>query len=291
MVKKRDRKRYFSLIFVPDQDKDPKSISMSYARGHLLLVIGVALVVHVLFGFIAYYQIFRFERSIQNLKVENKDLKAKNMRIEDMAKIFQKIIQMDEKIRRAFGGQLGLAEGSRNSQENPNVSPSLQSALNTITGQGGGPERTNESNYFLFKNDNAPAVPDRLPTLLPVAGYMTTHFKKGGWFIGRSHYGIDIAEERGSSIFAAGSGVVLLADWTPDFGNMIIISHGNGFVTYYGHASKLLVAQGANVKKGQAIALLGSSGISSAPHLHFEIWRNGEPLDPEEFLFSIQKKK
>ena len=123
------------------------------------------------------------------------------------------------------------------------------------------------------------------------SGYLTTHFHRGGWFLGRSHWGIDIAARKGSPIRAAGSGIIIMADWTPDFGNIVVISHGNGFFTYYGHAMRLLVDQGFHVKKGDAIALLGSSGSSSAPHLHFEIWKNGKPIDPEQFLFVVQKEK
>ena len=76
----------------------------------------------------------------------------------------------------------------------------------------------------------------------------------------------------------------MFADWTTDFGNLIILYHGQGLFTYYAHASYLIAALGDYVKRGQTIALLGSSGISSAPHLHFEIWRNGEAVNPEEYL-------
>jgi murein DD-endopeptidase MepM/ murein hydrolase activator NlpD len=84
--------------------------------------------------------------------------------------------------------------------------------------------------------------------------------------------------------------VVLLADWTPDFGNMIILSHGMGYFSYYGHTMKALVEQGTRVRKGDAIGLVGSSGISSAPHLHFEIWKDGKPVNPEEILYATQKR-
>ena len=110
-----------------------------------------------------------------------------------------------------------------------------------------------------------------------------------GWYMGRNHFGIDIAGSKGSSINAAGAGIVLLSNWTPDFGNMIIISHGNGLYSYYGHAMRLLVEQGTQVRKGQLIAQMGSSGISSAAHLHFEIWKDGRPLDPEDYLFALAR--
>lgn len=289
-MKKRDKKRYFSLIYVPDQEKDPKSYSMSYAKGRLLLIVAAFLAVHTMLGFVGYYQIIRFNRGIRNLKDENKELKARSKRIDDIAKEFLKIRQTDEKIRKAFGGQLGLIQAAGNGGDVQNPQPA-QPPGGILPDPKANSGKLNEGYYFLSKNDRGPTVPENLPTLLPVEGFMTTHFQKGDWYIGRSHYGIDIAAQRESVIFAAGAGVVLLADWTPDFGNMIIISHGQGIVSYYGHAAKLLVNQGMSVRKGQAIALLGSSGISSAPHLHFEIWMNGKPLDPEEYLFSVQKGK
>ena len=291
MARKRDRKRIFSLIYVPDQDRDPKSYSMSYTKGRLLVLVGILLVVHSVIGLFAYYEVFRFNHSIQSLKDENKDLKIRNKRIDEIAKKFQRILLTEEKIRRAFGGPLGLndvLDGGSGVQNTPQPVRAVPAAEPSTFDR---LKKNNEGFYFLSKNENAPSVPENLPTYLPVDGFMTTHFRKGSWYIGKSHYGIDIAAQRGSTVFAAGSGVVLLADWTPDFGNMIILSHGRGLISYYGHAEKLLVSQGAVVRKGQSIALLGSSGISSAPHLHFEIWRNGKPLDPEEFLFSVQERK
>jgi murein DD-endopeptidase MepM/ murein hydrolase activator NlpD len=292
-MKKRDRKRFFSLIYVPDQERDPRSISMSYVKGRVLLVLGVLLCVHTVMGFVGYYEMIRFDKSIQSLKDENKELKARNKRINDIAVEFQKIRQTDEKIRKAFGGPLGLNDTSASGQEGQPSRPSagyyqeMASVAKAVT------EKANENLYFISRNDKVPDVPDNLPTYLPVPldGFITAHFQQGGWYTGRSHKGIDIAAQKESLIYAAGAGLVLLADWTPDLGNMILISHGQGMFSYYGHAARLLVSQGTFVKKGQAIALLGSSGISSAPHLHFEIWMNQKPLDPETFLFSIQKRK
>ena len=294
-AKKHKGKRIFSVIYVPDQERDPKSYSMSYARGHALLVLGVLLVVHALGGILAYVEIFRFDKRVEDLRQENKDLKAQNKRIEQIAQEFQQIRQTDAKIRKAFGGPLGLGgtmsspvEVGANPIQYPEPSDFPASPRESETASSMNPS---EGFYFLSKRDNPPSAPESLPTLLPVNGFMTTRFGQGGSFAGRSHYGIDIAARMGSPIFAAGTGVVVLADWTPDFGNLIVISHGGGLVTYYGHSMKLLVEQGTVVRKGQTVALLGSSGISSAPHLHFEIWKDGRAVDPETFLFSVQKRK
>ena len=133
--------------------------------------------------------------------------------------------------------------------------------------------------------------PEYLPTQLPVEGLITTRFQEGGWYVGRSHLGIDIAAKKGTHVRASGSGTVVFAAWTPDFGNVVVISHKQGFFSYYAHAMRLLVTQGNQVRKGQPIALVGSSGFSSAPHLHFEIWKGNKPLDPEKFIYAMQSRK
>ena len=295
-MKSRGRKRYFSLIFVPDQEQDPKSLSMSYAKGQILLVLLVALMLHVVWGGVGYYRIFRLKKERSALWDENKELKAQNKQIERIAKEFQEIRRTDEKIRKAFGGSLGFEEQSTvdlNAKKLQSISSALSSRvadyqsipMDASTGQ------VQNNLNFLTEKSGEYFNPEYLPTLLPVEGFLTTRFQKGNWYVGRSHLGIDIATKQGTPIRAAGAGIVVLADWTPDFGNVIIISHGNGFVSYYAHAMRLLVDQGSLVRRGQSIALLGNSGISSAPHLHFEIWKYGEPLDPEKFIFALQQQQ
>ena len=118
------------------------------------------------------------------------------------------------------------------------------------------------------------------PLLTPVAGYVTQDFDPS-----RNHFGIDIAAQRGTPVFAPGDGVVLFAGWTEDDGNMLIIAHGGGYATVYKHNQTLLKNTLNAVRRGEPIALLGSSGRTSAgPHLHFEVWRNGVPQDPNGYL-------
>jgi len=103
---------------------------------------------------------------------------------------------------------------------------------------------------------------------------------------GKQHNGIDFAAASGTDIFAAESGTVIVAQSMSGYGNTVIIDHGNGLWTLYGHIRKggIKVKAGEVVKKGQKIAEVGSTGVSTGPHLHFEVRLNEKPVDPENYL-------
>ena len=100
----------------------------------------------------------------------------------------------------------------------------------------------------------------------------------------RFHAGIDFGASSGTPVNAADSGRVIFSGWYGGYGNAVIIDHGGGITTLYGHNSRLLVSEGQTVQQGQAIAAVGSTGLSTGPHLHFEVRRNGNPVDPLGFL-------
>jgi murein DD-endopeptidase MepM/ murein hydrolase activator NlpD len=103
---------------------------------------------------------------------------------------------------------------------------------------------------------------------------------------GTMHYGVDMAAPIGTKYYAAHAGTVILAAWDGGYGNAIKIDHGNGVETVYGHSSKLLVTAGQHVEAGQLIGLIGSTGDSTGPHLHFEVNVNGQHLDPMKYLLA-----
>ncbi len=100
----------------------------------------------------------------------------------------------------------------------------------------------------------------------------------------RFHAGLDFAASYGSTIRAADSGTVIFAGWYGGYGKAVIIDHGNGITTLYGHTSELFVTEGQGVQRGQAISSVGSTGLSTGPHLHFEVRRDGTPVDPASYL-------
>ncbi len=127
-----------------------------------------------------------------------------------------------------------------------------------------------------------------LPTIIPVnASYNASGF---GWrldpFSGRSafHEGIDFPAANGTPIVAAAGGVIIAAEYHPQYGNLVEIDHGNDIFTRYAHASRVLVKVGDIVKRGQHVADIGSTGRSTGSHLHFEVHVKGVPQDPHKFL-------
>lgn len=94
------------------------------------------------------------------------------------------------------------------------------------------------------------------------------------------HSGIDIGAPSGSNVLAANDGTVIFAGWQGGYGNTVMIDHGGKIVTLYGHNSRLLVGTGDKVTRGQVIAKCGSTGLSTGPHIHFEVRKNGSPVDP-----------
>lgn len=121
----------------------------------------------------------------------------------------------------------------------------------------------------------------------PIAGEITSPF---GWRVHpvfgteKFHTGLDIAADYGDPIVASNSGTVIYADWMGGYGNAVMIDHGGGIVTLYGHNSSLAVYDGQQVAKGQIIAYAGSTGYSTGPHCHFEVRIHGEVTDPLDYL-------
>lgn len=125
------------------------------------------------------------------------------------------------------------------------------------------------------------------PSIWPTTGPISSGF---GWRnapiegASETHQGIDIASNIGVPVVAAADGKVVKSGWEAGYGNIVQLDHGNGIETIYGHNSQLVVTTGQSVKKGQLIAYVGSTGVSTGPHVHYEVRVNNSAVDPMKYL-------
>lgn len=127
----------------------------------------------------------------------------------------------------------------------------------------------------------------RTPTILPTEGWISSRFGyRKSPFGGRRefHKGVDIATKEGSPVVATADGVVTFSDAKASYGETVVIDHGHGIVTSYAHLSKTLVNRGDHVKRGDTVGLVGSTGRSTGPHVHYEVRLNGMPVNPQKYV-------
>jgi murein DD-endopeptidase MepM/ murein hydrolase activator NlpD len=139
-------------------------------------------------------------------------------------------------------------------------------------------------NLILTRELNKQVYPEGRPVQ---EGFISSYFgSRADPFTGymAQHKGLDFAGNEGSQVSAVAAGLVVFAGERQGYGQMVEINHGNGLATRYAHNEKLLVKQGDMVRKGQEVALLGSTGHSTGPHLHFEVLKNGAQVDPLRFI-------
>lgn len=231
---------------------------------------------------------------------------------ENLDAIAQKVGEMQAKLVKleAMGERVSGMAGVKADDLKP-AAPAASGRLPAVTGGSGGPyvpvanptldelqrlvaglDAAADHSTDVFTLVESRLLESRLAALMipnspPVDGMVGSGFGfRADPFTGRSalHTGLDFPGEVGTPIHAAAGGLVLESAWHPEYGNIVEVDHGNGLSTRYAHCSKVLVKAGTLVKRGQPIALIGSSGRSTGPHLHFEVLLDGVPQDPARFL-------
>jgi murein DD-endopeptidase MepM/ murein hydrolase activator NlpD len=128
----------------------------------------------------------------------------------------------------------------------------------------------------------------RIPSIMPTAGWLSSHFSRNRFHpilhTTRPHEGIDVSAPMGAPIIAPAAGVVVRVGREAGYGLVLEIDHGNGIETKFAHMSRVMVRRGQRVKRGQEIAAVGNSGLSTGPHLHYEIHINGKVVDPLTYV-------
>ncbi len=247
------RRRSFSIVLVPDEGRESKSLRFSYRAAGILLSLGGVVIAAVALMVGSWWYLALEAKRVGELELAVDSLAAESARVGALARELAELEARYEEIRSLFGTDTALAASDL--WLPPSDAGGARQGRSVSAGEGS------------------------QPTSWPLTerGFVTqVHFEGDEG----AHPGIDIAVPTDSYIRAAGSGIVVRAEDDPVYGRYILLDHGNGYQTRYGHASMILVEEGATVRKSQVIGLTGSTGQSTAPHLHFEILRNGIAVDP-----------
>lgn len=242
-------------------------------------IVGIGFVAVLLYGFYGLLQQGRHLRIDQ----ENARLRAENdLQKAEVAKLKSRVESVENASRSIveMSGVEGATPPSTptNGAGGPGMPVDTHAALNELT------TRTSQL------ESQMPSLRERIrvPSIWPLDGEYSDCFGvRGNPFGGGSlerHTGQDIKASIGTPIKATAAGTIIYAAGMSGYGNLVEIEHGRGITTRYGHMSKILVAQGQTVKRGEVIGLVGVTGRTTGPHLHYEVRQNDEPIEPRNFL-------
>ncbi|MBM3328853.1 MAG: hypothetical protein FJY67_05160 [Calditrichaeota bacterium] len=268
--------RKLSVLIVPDEGGPPRRLHVPTfwlkVAGWLLVVI----IIGVAAAVVNYSRVIQRALDWDRLAAENERLREENRRIVRVAREVDQGRQILARIVRGMGGHIDMSQ------------PLTPAGAETDDASAGSPDRavnlSAEAASLLKTSAIETSRSASEPDHRPVAGFISKKFVEDPLFPDRSHRGIDIAGKLGAPVVASGDGRVIFSGWTTYFGNTLMVAHPGGWVTFYGHNEQNLKEAQAEVKRGEPIALLGSTGKSSAPHLHYEIWKDGVPVDPERLF-------
>lgn len=248
-------KRRLSFIIVPHGELRTRTYEVTYSVLIALLGAGFVLLAVFIVMMASWWFVAAQAARVPGLEDEVARLEGERSKVAELARDLREAEQQYERVRRLLG-----VEGAGTAQE---------VALPPLRGQMGG--------------SAAPEVGSAAPSSWPLtrAGFIT---QMRGDRDAAGHTGLDIAVPTDSYIRASGPGTVVDAGVDEVYGRYILIDHGNGLESMYGHASRLFVRAGDQVERNEVIALSGSTGRSTAPHLHFEIRQDGQAVDPLAYV-------
>jgi murein DD-endopeptidase MepM/ murein hydrolase activator NlpD len=261
----------FSLIVTPHGTGTTVTFDLPASVGLVILVLVVVFFVGIGFVGVTYTRLAVLAVEATNLRAENEALRGDNQKIGEIQKELVRI----ETLRHQIETWAGVAD--RRAGQAGDVGAEVASTNFW-------PRRYSYAIMKPFYVEVA-AFPEGL--MLPVDGWISRAFSEGTRRQ-PGHSGVDIVAPTGTPVRSALDGVVKSAGWDDVYGNLIVVAHGDTLETLYGHNDKMLVREGDPVTKGQVVALAGSTGKSTAPHVHFEIRRNNKPVDPSAFMDSTK---
>jgi len=300
-------KRFYTLLIVPDLTSRVKRLRFSSRHASILL----GSILFLIAGFsLATYRLLQVQERLAQLgglEVENRDLKLQIQglaeRVDDVNAKLSRINQFNHKVRmltgleKDQGGEVAMGMGGPEVSEphlalNRNLDAAdakelrkINYDLQNLDHQLGNQELSlQEVQEFL---EDRRSVLASTPSIWPTLGLVTSSFgMRNSPFTNqrKMHEGMDIAAAIGTLIRAPADGLVVQSGDESGYGRMVVIDHGYGLATRYGHCSELLVIKGQRVRRGDPIATVGATGSATGPHLHYEIRFNGIPVNPGKYL-------
>jgi murein DD-endopeptidase MepM/ murein hydrolase activator NlpD len=246
-----------TIIVIPHDGLETRTFVISYRSARLAMYAAIALAAVIAIAMAALFPVMIQAARARDLEQQIQVLERDRAKVAELAQTLREVEEQYEKVRQMLG-----ADAPFGSDSVP-VLPPLRGGSRPDT---------------LTPEEPEPISLDTWPLEIP--GYITR-----GVSDGRSrHPGLDIAVPTNSYVRAASAGVIRAAGIDDVYGHYVVIDHGEGLETVYGHASRLLVTAGDEVASGDVIALTGSTGRSTAPHLHFEVRRDGRAVDPQRYI-------
>jgi len=258
-----------TITVAPAQAERTFQIELPRWSLRVLAVLLLAALLLIVVGGVLYGKLIRDTLALREIRSENEALRAQALRLEQ---IERQMVVIDELRKQLFG----LAGVPLDAEDSLHAASGAESLMVRTAGAG---EETGGGVTGAIAGTPLCVPPFRGPL---TRGFMD---RRRGEV---EHPGVDVAGQEGAPVAAAGSGLVSFAGWDATYGNLLVIDHGDGWSTRYGHGQSLLVSAGDRVLAGQTVAFVGSTGESSAPHLHFEVWRDGACVDPGRFFTGYQ---
>jgi murein DD-endopeptidase MepM/ murein hydrolase activator NlpD len=274
----------YSILVIRDTGAKPFSFRISTSWVRLLTVFAV-LFAAALIAFVIYYG----RISVRVLTVtaaweENERLRIRVADLEKLSTDVDKIRVLEERLRALAFEERPVAVAVRGAvppseRRDPAFEKEIEDFVQNVKIQRNlqylnAPDETQQRRQAVAS----------MPNILPVDGWISRGFSDSAVADRSGHTGIDIAAALNTPVKAAAPGLVTFAGWKSSWGNLVEIDHGFGFVSRYGHCAQILIRKGDLVERSQTVALVGNSGRSTGPHLHFEVLRNGVQVDPLEFV-------
>jgi murein DD-endopeptidase MepM/ murein hydrolase activator NlpD len=306
LVKLRElRKEYFTFVIIPHSGKGTQQIKLNKVMLYTILgmssILCISLVIMVISLANTNYalhtsldNVSQLEQLSNQQKQEINDLRNRTSTINQK---LTALSELEEKVRSMVGLKIPTENASPSTTSrsfdrsaygtdaDELTSDALDGNLDVLAAEMD--SKIDNFSELITDVDDQLKILDARPDLVPTKGKVTSKFGyRVSPFTGKRqfHQGIDIANDKGTPVYAAGTGIVTFSGWNAGYGKTIIVSHGNGYRSVYAHNNENLVEAGKKVKKGDIIAKMGSTGKSTGPHLHFEIHSKGAQINPENIL-------